>query len=174
VYEGPMSHLIVPSDADDNVSIGGLGINFKIAGENTGGLFSIVEHPLAPRALAAPLHRHSKEDECSFVIEGLVGAKLGDDVVTAGPGSYMFKPRNQWHTFWNAGDEPARILEIITPAGFEDYFRELPRYFGGGIPDMAGLANLAQRFGLETDPTSVQVLLQEHGLVMDRGGGQTN
>jgi hypothetical protein len=54
-----------------------------------------------------------------------MGALLGDDVVEAGPGDLVFKPRNQWHTFWNAGDEPCRILEIISPAGFERYFQEL-------------------------------------------------
>jgi oxalate decarboxylase/phosphoglucose isomerase-like protein (cupin superfamily) len=48
--------------------------------------------------------------------EGRVGALWGDDVLIAQPGDLVFKPRNQWHTFWNAGDEPARILEIISPA----------------------------------------------------------
>ena len=57
-----------------------------------------------------------------------MGALLGDDVVEAGPGDLVFKPRNQWHTFWNAGDEPCRILEIISPAGFERFFQELVRH----------------------------------------------
>ena len=80
---------------------------------------------MSPRALAAPLHRHTREDEYSYVLEGRVGALLGDEVLVAGPGDLIFKPRNQWHTFWNAGDEPARILEIISPAGFERFFDEL-------------------------------------------------
>ena len=80
---------------------------------------------MSPRALAAPLHRHTREDEYSYVLEGRMGALLGDDVVEAGPGDLVFKPRNQWHTFWNAGDEPCRILEIISPAGFERFFQEL-------------------------------------------------
>ena len=73
-------------------------------------------------ALAAPVHRHAREDEYSYVLEGQVGALLGDEVVVGGPGDLIFKPRGQWHTFWNAGDEPARILEIISPAGFEGFF----------------------------------------------------
>jgi mannose-6-phosphate isomerase-like protein (cupin superfamily) len=158
-----MSHLIVPSGAGSSVQIGGLGIVFKLSGSQTGGQFSIVEHPLAPRALGAAMHRHRNEDECSFVIEGRIGAKLGDEVVEAGPGDYIFKPRGQWHTFWNAGDEPARFLEIITPAGFEDYFAELPNYFQGG-PNFPGLMSLAGRFGLEIDPASIQPLVQEYGL----------
>jgi quercetin dioxygenase-like cupin family protein len=93
-------------------------------GESGGG-FSIVEHPMSAHALAAPLHRHSREDEYSYVIAGRVGALLGDDVLVGGPGDLIFKPRHQWHTVWNAGDEPARLLEIISPAGFQEYFAEL-------------------------------------------------
>ena len=71
--------------------------------EETGGGFSLVEHPIPPRTLVAPLHRHSREDEYSFVIEGRMGALLGDDVVYAEAGDFVFKPRKQWHTFWNPG-----------------------------------------------------------------------
>jgi hypothetical protein len=59
------------------------------------------------------------------VLEGRLGALLGDQEVVAGPGDLVFKPRGQWHTFWNPGEEPTRILELITPAGLEDLFREL-------------------------------------------------
>ena len=96
-----------------------------IDGDETDERFSLVEHPMSARALAAPLHRHTREDEYSYVLEGSVGALLGDDVVIGKPGDLIFKPRDQWHTFWNAGDEPARILEIISPAGFERFFAEL-------------------------------------------------
>jgi quercetin dioxygenase-like cupin family protein len=99
--------------------LGSLGVRFMIGGDESGGGFSLVEHPMPPRGLAAPMHRHTHEDEYSYVLEGRVGAKLGDEVVFGEPGDLIFKPRNQWHTFWNAGDEPARILEIISPAGFE-------------------------------------------------------
>src|SRR5262249_19992525 len=66
-----------------------------------------------------------REDEHSYVLTGTFGALLGDDVVTAQPGMWVFKPREQWHTFWNAGDVPCEIIEVISPGGFEDYFREL-------------------------------------------------
>src|ERR671925_801106 len=81
--------------------------------------------PLAPKALAAPMHRHHREDEYTYVLEGRIGAILGDEEVVAEPGDLIFKPRNQWHTFWNAGDEPAAALEIISPAGLEQFFRDL-------------------------------------------------
>ena len=105
--------------------LGSIGVRFMIDGSEADERFSLVEHPMSARALAAPLHLHTREDEYSFVLEGRMGALLGDGVVEAGPGDLVFKPRNQWHTFWNAGDEPCRILEIISPAGFERFFQEL-------------------------------------------------
>ena len=72
---------------------------------------------LSAHALAAPLHRHTREDEYSYILEGRVGALLGEELVIGSPVDLIFKPRNQWHTFWNAGDDPARLLEIISPAG---------------------------------------------------------
>src|SRR5438270_2608275 len=105
--------------------LGSIGVRFMIDGQEAGGGFSLVEHPMSARALAAPLHRHSREDEYSYVLEGRVGALLGEEVVIGSPGDLIFKPRNQWHTFWNAGDEPARILEIISPAGFAHFSEAL-------------------------------------------------
>ncbi|MGH2959230.1 MAG: cupin domain-containing protein, partial [Solirubrobacterales bacterium] len=97
-----------------------IGASHLLDAPESGGAFSVVEHPLPPRALASPIHRHTREDEYSFVIEGRMGAQLGDEIVFAEAGDFVFKPRNQWHAFWNAGDEPARILEIIAPGGFEE------------------------------------------------------
>jgi mannose-6-phosphate isomerase-like protein (cupin superfamily) len=133
--------------------------------EETGGGFSLVEHPIPPRHLCAPVHRHSREDEYSFVVEGRMGALLGDDTVYAEAGDFVFKPRDQWHTFWNAGDEPCRILEIISPGGFEHFFDELAELqkrpdFN---PEMIG--PLGARYGVEFDPEPVPALCEEHGLV---------
>src|SRR6185503_1772252 len=110
--------------------LGSIGVRFMIDGDEADGRFSLVEHAMSPRALAAPLHRHNREDEYSFVIEGRMGALLCDDVVEAGPGDLVFKPRNEWHTFWNAADEPCRILERHQNAGFEKFFEE-PVEMGG-------------------------------------------
>jgi quercetin dioxygenase-like cupin family protein len=142
-----------------------IGVRFMVGGDESGGGFSLVEHPMPPRALAAPLHRHSREDEYSFVLEGRVGCLLGEDVVVGQPGDLIFKPRHQWHTFWNAGDEPARILEVISPAGFERYFEELVELpSGAGPPDRAQIAAIAARYGLELDFDSIPGLLEQHGL----------
>ena len=146
--------------------LGSIGVRFMIDGTEAGERFSLVEHPMPPRALAAPLHRHTREDEYSFVIEGRMGALLGDEVLEAGPGDLVFKPRDQWHTFWNAGDEPCRILEIISPAGFERFFGELVDMGGAAQADPETLGALCGRYGLELDPDSVPGLLERFGLVM--------
>ena len=144
--------------------LGSMGVRFMVDGIESGGGFSLVEHPMSPRALGAPLHRHSREDEYSYVTEGRVGALLGDYVVEAGPGELIFKPRNQWHTFWNAGDEPARILEIISPAGFEQFFAELAPLVSGDAPDPDAVGELCGRYALDMQPESVPGLCARFGL----------
>jgi quercetin dioxygenase-like cupin family protein len=145
--------------------LGSIGVRFMINGEEADGRFSVVEHPMSARALAAPLHRHNREDEYSYVLEGRVGALLGDEVLVGGPGDLIFKPRKQWHTFWNAGDESARILEIISPAGFERFFEELVDLGGVTQAEPQILAELCGRYELEMDPESVPGLIERFGLV---------
>jgi quercetin dioxygenase-like cupin family protein len=144
--------------------LGSIGVRFMIDGEEAGGGFSLVEHPMSARALAAPMHRHTREDEYSYVLEGRLGALLGDEVVIGSPGDLVVKPRNQWHTFWNAGDEPARILEIISPAGFERFFGELVDLGGVTQAEPQTLADLCARYELEMDPDSVPELLERFEL----------
>ncbi|MGZ4223621.1 MAG: cupin domain-containing protein [Solirubrobacteraceae bacterium] len=144
--------------------LGSIGVRFMIDGEEAAGGFSLVEHPMSARALAAPMHRHTREDEYSYVLEGHMGALLGDEVVIASPGDLVFKPRDQWHTFWNAGDEPARILEIISPAGFERFFGELVDLGGVTQAEPQTLADLCARYELEMDPDSVPGLLERFEL----------
>jgi quercetin dioxygenase-like cupin family protein len=145
--------------------LGGMGARFMIGSQDSDGRFALVEHPMEPLALGSPLHRHQNEDEYSFVLEGRMGAQLGDDVIYGEPGDLIFKPRGQWHAFWNAGDEPARILEVISPGGFEGYFAELGEVFAvPGPPDPEKIAAVAAKYELEIEPESIPRLAQEHGL----------
>lgn len=139
--------------------LGALGIRVMISGTESGGGFVLLEHRLKPRALAAPIHRHTHEDEYSFILEGRVGAKLGEEIVYGAPGDLFAKPRGQWHTFWNAGDNDARLLEIISPAGFERYFEEMVAISGGGRPQPELAAPIRERYGLDVDITSVAGLV---------------
>jgi mannose-6-phosphate isomerase-like protein (cupin superfamily) len=146
--------------------LGSIGVRFMIDGNETDQGFSLVEHPMSPRALAAPLHKHNREDEYSYVLEGKMGALLGDELLTAESGDLVFKPRNQWHTFWNAGDEPCRILEIIAPAGFEKFFEELSDMGGALKADPEELGKLSARYELEMQPDSIPGLLERFNLVI--------
>ncbi len=135
---------------------------FMIDGRDTGARFSVVEHLMPPRTLAAPLHRHSREDECSYVLEGHVGAHFDGEDVFGATGDLLFKPRGEWHTFWNAGDVPARILEIISPGGFEQAFREMHAL--GEALDPARMAGIAARYGVEVDFGRTAPIIERHGL----------
>jgi len=116
--------LVVKPGEGRSVWLGGMGVVFKISGAKTRGAFAVVEHPIDPGRLVLP-HVHVHEDEYSYVLEGTIGARVGDHEVVAGQGSYVIKPRGLMHSFWNAGPGPARLLEVIAPAGFEKYFVEL-------------------------------------------------
>ena len=155
--------MLGPADGRAGM-LGSMGVRFMLAGEETGGGFALVEHPIPPRALAAPLHRHTHEDEYSFVLEGRVGALLGDEIVYGEPGDLIFKPRGQWHTFWNDGTEPARILELISPAGFENYFRELAPLLAAPARDQAAIAEVVGRYQLDIDFATIPTLAERHNL----------
>ncbi len=155
---------VLHKDEGARVNLLALGVRFMIDGETTAGSFSLVEHPLPPRALGAPLHMHRNEDEYSFVLEGRVGVQLGDEVLEAGPGDLVFKPRGQRHAFWNAGDEPARLLEIISPAGFENYFRELAPLLAAPERDEEAIGEVVRRYELDIDFSTIPVLAERHGL----------
>jgi mannose-6-phosphate isomerase-like protein (cupin superfamily) len=161
-----VAKVLGPKDGREGF-LGSIGVRFMIDGAESGGGFSLVEHPMPPRALAAPLHRHTREDEYSFVLEGRVGALLGDEVVYGEAGDLIFKPRDQWHTFWNAGDTPARILEIISPSGFENFFASVAAMpIGPQGPDFSKLEELAASYGLQLDFASVPRLIADFGVHM--------
>jgi uncharacterized cupin superfamily protein len=123
---------------------------------------------MSARALGAPLHRHTHEDEYSYVLEGRVGALLGESVVVGGRGDLIFKPRQQWHTFWNAGDEPCRILEIISPSGFEHFFKEMGDTIAvtdaKGPGDVLPNSDLPERYAIEFQPERTAEICQKYGV----------
>ena len=159
-----MLYLVTPSDRTTLLQ-GPLSAILMLGGDQTGGRLSVLEHPLAPRALGSPVHTHRNEDEYSVVLEGVVGAQIGDQVVEVGPGAVLVKPRGVPHAFWNPSDEPARLLEIISPARFEHYFEGLAEIFSApGPPDTGRLAGLIDRYGLDLDRASISQLAAAHGL----------
>jgi quercetin dioxygenase-like cupin family protein len=112
------------------------GVIFKVYAKDTGGPFSVVEHPLAARVLIPP-HIHLTTDQVSYVLEGTLGVRVGNEEFVAEQGSYVVKPRGVPHTNWNPTDEPARLMEISAPGSFEGFFEGLASIFANPGPDTA-------------------------------------
>jgi quercetin dioxygenase-like cupin family protein len=161
---------VVSPGGGDVAAIPGFGAVFKLYGRDTGGHVAIVEHPFAIGAITAP-HRHTREDEHSIVLEGEIGFRSDADEVVLGPGGYITKPRGQMHATWNAGAVPGRIVEVITPGGFEQYFRDLSDLFttgrtaGESLHETPEFAELAERYGLTYgSPDWLDSVLARYGL----------
>jgi|SoiMethySBSTD1v2_1073268.scaffolds.fasta_scaffold00228_36 quercetin dioxygenase-like cupin family protein len=156
---------VVPPDSREVTLVPGFTATVKLAASETGGI-SIVQHTFDPGVLIPP-HRHTYEDEISCVVFGKIGFRSDGREVSLGAGGYIVKPRGELHSMWNAGDEPAGMIEIISPAGFEKYFialAEATAAAGGQRPDLSVTAPLAERFGLSFDFTEVPDLVARHGL----------
>jgi quercetin dioxygenase-like cupin family protein len=127
--------------------IGSIGVAFKLWGADTAGAVAIVEHPFPVGALVPP-HLHTREDEYSIVTEGEIGFRSGDRETVLSAGGYITKPRGELHTMWNAGSTPARMIEVISPAGFEHFFRELADVVASGPPRPEDIGAMADKYGL--------------------------
>ncbi len=144
---GATLKVVHPAEGEIGDLGDGVGVAFKIDGGDTGGVLSIVEHPFEVGALVPP-HVHHLEDEISIVTEGEIGFRSEDQEVVLARGGYIIKPRAQVHAMWNAGRTPARMIEIITPAGFEEFFRTIARMTAEGSVDLGEIARQAERYQL--------------------------
>src|SRR3954468_5914934 len=147
VSAAPTLTIIQPGEGRTG-NLGSIGVDFKFWGADTGGALSVVEHPFPVGALVPP-HLHTREDEYSIVTEGEIGFRSGDREVVLGAGGYVTKPRGELHAMWNAGPTPARRIEVISPAGFEGFFRELAELVADGGPSPEAAVALAGRYGLQ-------------------------
>jgi mannose-6-phosphate isomerase-like protein (cupin superfamily) len=149
------------SEIETTSDLAGRVNRYLIESPDSDRLVALVEHILPPRMLAAPVHRHTREDEFSIVLEGQLGVFQDGEEVIATPGDIVFKPRGHWHTVWNAGDGQLRILEVIAPGGLEEAFRRL----AGGEYDPATLPALAAQYGGEIDFDRTMPLVERQGLI---------
>jgi quercetin dioxygenase-like cupin family protein len=139
-------------------------IRLVITGSDTAGAFAVSEQPLEPRALAGPLHRHEREDGFIHVVRGSIGAQVDDKVVHTHEGGTVFVQQGVRHTFWNDSDQPAKVLELFTPAGLEGWFLELAEIVSSEGFSAADIVESGRRFGTELELDSLESLLTQHGL----------
>jgi quercetin dioxygenase-like cupin family protein len=156
--------VVQPGDGDTGMLLPGVGVTFKIDAEDVGGRVAVVEHPFAVGALVPP-HVHHLEDEISIVLEGSIGFRSEDKEAVLSPGGYIVKPRGEVHAMWNAGDVPARMIEIITPAGFDKFFRDVARLNAEGNPTPPDLMELAAQYELPfVQPDWMGEIIERYGL----------
>ena len=133
------------------VSVLGDRYTYKAVGEQTGGAYGLVETAVPAGSSGPPPHVHGGEDEALYVLAGEVTVLIGDRTLTAGAGSFAFVPRGMVHTFSNPGSQEAKLLVIISPAGFERAFEEMAEVAPSADqpPDMDRLTAIAKKYNLE-------------------------
>ena len=157
---------VQPGEGRSADQLGGFGTDFKLMSADTGGQVAVVEHPFAVGTWVPP-HSHSREDEFSIVVEGEIGFRSEDDEVVLGAGGYIVKPRHQVHAMWNAGRVPARMIEIISPGGFEGFFADLADLVEAGTMTEDGAVVLAERYGLRYhDPAWMADVIRRYDLTV--------
>ena len=121
----------------------------KLGGADTDGSYAIMENLTEPQA-GPPLHRHRREDESFYVLEGEYLFEVDGKQIAAGPGCSIFAPRGTAHTFQNVGSTTGRMLAMVQPAGLDLFFSELAGATSGlRQPDLPGMRELFQKYGLE-------------------------
>lgn len=166
MLETSAARLFVAQPGQPDIeAVPGFTATTRIATDATGSI-SIVEHVFAPKAIVPP-HRHTREDEISYVVTGEIGFNSDGREVSLRAGGYIVKPRGELHAMWNAGSVAARMIEVITPGGFERYFDELAEAYasaGHQRPAPEALAPIAARYGLTFDFAALPALVARHDL----------
>lgn len=120
----PPAALIIPPGVGRTLKLFGVQFGYKVDSAASGGDLAALEVDIPPKTLIKP-HTHGREDEYSIILAGTVGGRLGDQVADAPAGTFLVKPRGVSHAMWNATDEPAKVIEVVSPGGLEGYFEEL-------------------------------------------------
>jgi quercetin dioxygenase-like cupin family protein len=138
-----MSPPKIPADA---WSILGMPIWVTLPASQSGGRLTILDHVVDP-GQGPPLHVHTHEDEGFHILSGRFRTRFGDQLGEVGPGESLFMPRGIPHTWKCLGPEPGRMLVLITPSGFEEFFRLCHEQRLAMPKDAERIAALSERFG---------------------------
>lgn len=145
---------VLRSDSDvEQRALGPNHVAFVLSGDDTGGTFSLTDFSMAPPpAPGPPPHVHEDADECVYVLEGTLEMGVGDRVITGSPGSVMLAPKGTLHALTNAGTGPARFIVVLSPPGYEGFWREMAdlRARAGGPPDADAVLELQRKYHMAT------------------------
>jgi quercetin dioxygenase-like cupin family protein len=145
---GDKSPIVLQPDEGKLLDVLGEIITIKVAGEDTGGVYTVLQEVSPPQG-GPPLHLHHREDEAFYVLEGEYEVQCGENKIRAVPGSFILAPREIPHTFRNIGSGPSKVLVIATPAGIEKFFEELSELAKQGPPDIEKVKEIAERYEIE-------------------------
>jgi mannose-6-phosphate isomerase-like protein (cupin superfamily) len=136
----------LPADGGERLVFGEIVIVVRVPAESTGGAFAILEEP--PPMVDTPLHVHEHEDELFYVLEGDHVYRVGDDEFRVGPGGLVFAPRGVPHSQRRVVTGEGRQLVLVSPGGFEGFFRELAAADDAGTLGPDAYADASRRYGV--------------------------
>ena len=116
--------VITPAGEGEPLAFYGEQVTIKISGEQTGGGYAVCEFVTPPGA-GAPPHLHEREDEVFLIQSGALRILANNQWQEVGPGDVVFAPRRHWHAYHNHGSGACRFWLMVSPAGFEQFYREL-------------------------------------------------
>jgi quercetin dioxygenase-like cupin family protein len=146
-----MNPIHVPSSGGKPVNVLGIPIFIRVRGSDTGGTLAIVESHDLPGG-GPPPHIHQREDETFQVLEGEYEFMVGGKTMVAGPGTTLFAPRGVPHTYRYAGKNTGKLMVVLTPGGFENFFEEINTLTPQQQQDIPRVLEIAKKFGLEILP----------------------
>lgn len=138
---------VVPHHCGERIEVHGGWLSFLAVGDQTGGAYALIETANDP-STSVRLHVHEREDETWFILEGEYVFQVGGQTICARAGDYVFGPRNVPHSYANRSAAVSRALIMVTPAGFEGFWRESARLG----PDVAAHAALGAKYGVKFVP----------------------
>jgi mannose-6-phosphate isomerase-like protein (cupin superfamily) len=142
-----MAATVHPPGEGERLGVGGSSVTVKATGEDTGGTLYLGEVLVEPGFPGPPPHVHDKLHDMFYVLEGTLTVQLGEETREIGAGSFVCVPPGTVHTFSNPGSEPVRLLNLNTPAGWENYMRDLAAATAGGkTPSPAEIGKIASRY----------------------------
>jgi mannose-6-phosphate isomerase-like protein (cupin superfamily) len=143
--------VFVEANGGKTMTVLGASYTVKVSGAETRGSYSLVE-TVAPAQSAVPPHIHRKEQETFYILEGTMEMQCDGKTFVATKGATVMLPQNVPHSYRNPGDVPAKFLVLLEPSGFEGFFEEAGQLPADQPPDLAKIAAIGKKYGLELLP----------------------